>query len=88
LTLPESIFLASIIPKPRWFKSSFEENGKYSARYQPYFSLIAKKMIDKGTAAPQDTVDMIRKVEIKGMSKAFMAKDTTHFRIDSLMINP
>ncbi len=86
LSLSESIFLASIIPKPRWFKSSFDETGKYSRRYQPYFSLIAGKMIDKGSATPQDTVDMIKKVEIKGQSKIFMAKDTTHFKIDSVMV--
>ncbi|HOY30754.1 MAG TPA: transglycosylase domain-containing protein [Bacteroidales bacterium] len=86
LSLSESIFLASIIPKPRWFKSSFDETGKFSPRYQPYFSLIAKKMIDKGSATAQDTLDMIKKIEIKGNSKIFMAKDTTHFKIDSVMM--
>ncbi|HQI70185.1 MAG TPA: biosynthetic peptidoglycan transglycosylase, partial [Bacteroidales bacterium] len=86
LSLSESIFLASIIPKPRWFKSSFDETGKLSSRYQGYFNLIAKKMIDKGGATPQDTLDMIKNVEIKGRSKLFMAKDTTHFKIDSVMV--
>ncbi|HNZ42114.1 MAG TPA: biosynthetic peptidoglycan transglycosylase [Bacteroidales bacterium] len=86
LSLPESVFLASIIPKPRWFKSSFDETGKLSTKYQGYFSLIAKKMIDKGGATPQDTLDMIKKVEIKGNSKIFMAKDTTHFKIDSVIM--
>ena len=87
LSLAESIFLASIIPKPRWFKSSFDENGKLALRYQPYFSLVANKMIDKGSAMPQDTLDMIKKVEIRGRSKIFMAKDTTHFKIDSVMMD-
>jgi hypothetical protein len=82
LSLAESIYLASIIPKPRWFKSSFDENGKLSLRYQPYFSLIAKKMIDKGTAISSDTLDMLNKVEIKGAAKAFMAKDTVRFNIE------
>jgi len=86
LSMAESIYLASIIPKPRWFKSSFDENGKLSLRNQGYFSLIAGKMIDKGTATPQDTIDMIKKVEIKGQSKIFMAKDTTHFKIDSSQV--
>ncbi|HNW68919.1 MAG TPA: biosynthetic peptidoglycan transglycosylase [Bacteroidales bacterium] len=82
LSLAESIYLASIIPKPRWFKSSFDENGKLSLRYQPYFSLVAKKMIDKGSAMPQDTLDMINKVEIRGSAKAYMAKDTVRFNIE------
>jgi len=82
LSLAESIYMASIIPKPRWFKSSFDENGKLSLRYQPYFSLVAKKMIDKGTATSSDTLDMMNKVEIKGAAKAFMAKDTVRFNFE------
>jgi len=82
LSLAESIYLASIIPKPRWFKSSFDENGKLSLRYQPYFSLIAKKIIDKGAATSSDTLDMLNKVVIKGTAKAYMAKDTVRFNIE------
>jgi len=86
LSVPESIFLASIIPKPRWFKSLFDETGKLSRVNQAYFTLIATKLIAKGTATGADTADMINKVEIKGLSKLFMAKDTTHFKIDSSQV--
>ncbi len=86
LTMAESIYLASIIPKPKWFKSSFDPNGMLSARNQMYFSLIAKKLIEKGSAAPSDTNGMLGRVLLKGPAKLFMAKDTTHFKIDSLMM--
>ncbi len=86
LTLAESIYLASIIPKPKWFKSSFDPNGILSARNQQYFSLIAGKLIAKGSASAADTNDMLNKVKLKGPSKLFMAKDTNHFVIDSVMM--
>lgn len=81
LSVSESIFLASIIPKPRWFKSSFDENGKLLQRNQAYFDLIATKLIAKGGATPNDTMNMLKKVELKGAAKAFMAKDTARFHI-------
>jgi hypothetical protein len=86
LTMAESIYLASIIPKPRWFKSSFDPNGMLSARNQIYFSLIAGKLIAKGSATPADSNDMLRKVILKGPAKLFMAKDTMHFVMDSVMM--
>ncbi len=86
LNLPESIFLASIIPKPRWFKYSFNENGKLLEQNQAYFSLIAQKLIEKESAVPQDTFEMLKRVKLKGLSKQFLAKDTKHFNLDSLRI--
>lgn len=87
LNLPESIFLASIIPRPKWFKYSFDENGKLLDQNQAYFSLIAQKLIEKETASFLDTNDMLKKVELKGEAKKYLAKDTAHFNLDSLLLN-
>lgn len=87
LNLAESIYMASIIPKPKWFKHSFDEDGRLSRHNKPYFQLIARKLIDKEIATPDDTVDILNRVELKGRAKQYLAKDTSHFKIDSLMID-
>jgi hypothetical protein len=86
LSLAESIYLASIIPRPKWFKYSFDEKGELLPHNKSYFDVIAKKLVEKETASPLDTADLISKVKLKGMSKHYLAKDTSHFKIDSLML--
>jgi len=87
LNLAECIYMASIIPRPKWFKSSFDEDGKLSPHNKSYFQLIARKLIDKEVATPDDTVDMLNKVELKGRAKQHLVKDTSHYKIDSLIID-
>ncbi|MEG1088113.1 MAG: biosynthetic peptidoglycan transglycosylase [Bacteroidales bacterium] len=47
LTVEESIFMASIIPKPKYYLSSFDETGRLKANLQGYFSNIAKRLAKK-----------------------------------------
>ncbi len=47
LTTEESIFLASIIPKPKHFRSSFAENGKLKESMEGYYKLIAGCLAQK-----------------------------------------
>lgn len=48
LTTEESIFLASIIPKPKHFRSSFAENGQLKENMEGYYKLIAGRLVQKG----------------------------------------
>ena len=48
LNTEESIFLASIIPKPKRFRSSFTENGELKDNMEGYYKLIARRLQKKG----------------------------------------
>lgn len=48
LTTEESIFLASIIPKPKHFRSSFAEGGQLKENMEGYYKLIAKRLAQQG----------------------------------------
>lgn len=48
LTSEEAIFLASIIPKPKHFRSSFTEDMKLKESMTGYYRLIAERLVKKG----------------------------------------
>lgn len=54
LNLAESIYLASIIPKPKWFKYSFDKDGILKKDInQYYFSKIAELLLKKDVIFPR-----------------------------------
>lgn len=70
LTLEESIYLASIIPKPKHFKNSFTPDGRLKESQEGYFRLIARRLVVKGviSEAQAEGVD-IAKVVLRGPAK-------------------
>lgn len=88
LTLAESIFLASILPRPKWFQVSFDGKGNLiPEQNQYYFSGIAELLLEKAVIAEKDTFHLLSKVKLKGASRRYMARDTAKFKLDSLMID-
>jgi len=88
LTLAESIFLASILPRPKWFQVSFDGKGNLiPEQNQYYFSGIAGLLLEKAVIAEKDTFDLLSKVKLKGASRRYMARDTVKFKLDSLMMD-
>jgi hypothetical protein len=88
LNLAESIYLASIIPKPKWFKYSFDKDGTLNKNLnQSYFNTLADLLLKKSVISESDTAKLLPKVKIKGASRLYMARDTANFKIDSLMNN-
>ena len=86
LTLAESLFLASILPKPKWFKYSFDKKGSLIPEYnQMFFNGIASVLLQKEIIETADTVDLLSKVRLKGESVRYMAKDTANYNFDLLM---
>ena len=45
LTYSESIFLASIVPKPKWFRYSFDPDGHLRPELADYYRLVSEKML-------------------------------------------
>lgn len=58
LTAAECIFLASIIPKPKLFRRSFDENMRLKENMEGYYTLIKERLVKKGliTEAQADSI--------------------------------
>jgi membrane peptidoglycan carboxypeptidase len=74
LNLAESIFLASIIPRPKWFKYSFSETGHLRDSQEGYFKLLSEKMLNRGLISQHDFDKLIPDVELKGPAKQLLKK--------------
>jgi len=56
LNLAESIFLASIVPHPKWYKYSFEHNGVPKPFFGNYFHRMEELMVKKKFIEAMDTI--------------------------------
>ena len=66
LTTEESIFLASIIPKPKHFRSSFAENGKLKESMEGYYKLIARRLAQKGLISEIEADTIRPEIQVTG----------------------
>ena len=79
LTLAEAIFMSSIIPRPKWFKYSFNENGHLRESNEGFYRLVSEKMLNKGWITPADAEKLIPDVELKGRAKLLLRQvDAIH----------
>ncbi|MCX6249614.1 MAG: transglycosylase domain-containing protein [Bacteroidetes bacterium] len=72
LTLAESIFLASIIPKPKWFRYSFDDDGHLRASNAGFYKLLSEKMLRKGQITEADFEELVPDVDLKGPAKLLL----------------
>jgi hypothetical protein len=72
LTLAEAIFMASIIPRPKWFKYSFDESGHLRESNAGFYKLVSEKMLSKGWITARDVEKLIPDVELKGPAKLLL----------------
>ena len=77
LTLAESIYLASIIPRPKWFRYSFEKDGSLRQSTVDFLILLSGKMLKKEQISQQEYDRFIPKVELKGQAKQLLMKTDT-----------
>ena len=66
LTTEESIFLASIIPKPKHYKSSFTTEGQLKDYMKGYYHLIANRLKVKGLISELDADSIKPEITIRG----------------------
>jgi hypothetical protein len=72
LTLSESIFLASIIPRPKWFMYSFDETGHLRQSDKDFFRLLSGKMLNKGQISQDEFDHLVPDVTLKGLAKLLL----------------
>jgi hypothetical protein len=72
LTLPESLYLASIVPKPRFARYSFDSYGdlRRSSRY--FFRLISDIMLDRGLITSNDRESLPYSLSLTGPARDYM----------------
>ncbi len=81
LNLGESIFLASIVPKPKKFKYSFLPDGTLKPYMHNYFRFIGNLMVKRGKVPATDTVGIFNSVVLRGIARNYVV-------VDSLQIIP
>jgi hypothetical protein len=74
LTLSESIFMASIIPRPKWFRYSFGPDGHLSESQAGFYRLLSEKMLAKGQITQRDFDDLKPDVDLKGPARLLLRK--------------
>ena len=76
LTTEESIFLASIIPKPKHFRNSFAENGQLKKNMEGYYKLIAGRLAQKGLISEIEADTIRPDIQVTGDALNSLVGDT------------
>jgi len=77
LSLPESIFLAGIIPKPRAFKYHVEKDGTLKPHFKRFFEVLSNRMILKGIVTPDETQKILEPLKFKGAALQHISPEET-----------
>jgi hypothetical protein len=72
LTLQESIFLASIIPAPKYFRYQFDKQGKLKPSMAGYFRILSGRMASKAWISSSDTTGLLPEVKLLGPALRFI----------------
>lgn len=72
LNLTESIYLTSIIPRPKGFRYTFDDNGELRDYFIPYFKLLCGIMVRRNQISPEDTVNLKPYVKLTGEARRFL----------------
>jgi hypothetical protein len=87
LTLNQSIFLASIVPKPKYFYWQFDTKGEIKPHNEGYFKLIASHLFRREVISEEEKNTLDYKVKLTGIAKEKLKIDSLELIIDSLKTN-
>jgi len=66
LNLQECIFLAAIIPNPKYFRYQFDKQGEIKPYMSDFFKIIVGRLALRGYLNERDTVNFIPRVKLTG----------------------
>ncbi len=69
LTLPESIFLASLLPRPKWFKYSFDKDGSLKPYFADYFRVVSNFLLKKNLITQEEYDHLKPEITLKWPAK-------------------
>lgn len=76
LTLAESIYIASIVPRPKLFKYSFDKEGNLRDYVANYYTLVSGKMLNRGWITQEEFDNLKPEINIKGPARDYIVTDT------------
>lgn len=77
LDLAESVYLASIVPRPKYFKYSFDSLGNLKPFLQSYYKLIADHLLRKEKITQPEYDGLLPTVRLKGPALQFIIPTET-----------
>ena len=92
LNLPESLYLASIVPKPKFYRYSFDSYGNLRGSTRYFYRLIAGLMARKGMISQEEYDNLSLGVALNGPARKYIvtAVDTTRTALpaDTTQLEP
>jgi hypothetical protein len=85
LTLPEAIYMASIIPRPKAFKYCFDSAGHLRPYLKGYYDLMSKKLLGHGKITQEMYDQLLPDVTLTGPAKNLVIH-TDSIASDSLFL--
>lgn len=76
LTLAESIYIASIIPRPKLYRYSFDKEGNLREYLTSYYNLVSGKMLNRGWITQEEFDNLKPEVELTGPARSTIVTDT------------
>lgn len=81
LSLQESIFLASIIPCPKYFKYAFKKPGELTDYYAWFYKRLPEVMLSRNQISSEDTIGLKPEIELTGDANDYL------FKADSTVVD-
>ena len=88
LSLQECIFLAAIIPNPRYFKYQFDRQGEIKSYMADFFKIIANRMVMRGYINASDTINFAPRVKLSGHALQMVMPDSISPVMDEVLPSP
>jgi membrane peptidoglycan carboxypeptidase len=89
LNLSESIYLTSLIPRPKGFKYTFDNNGQIRDYMKSYYQLVSGIMVRRNQILPEDTINLQPISKLTGEARNFLLKpDSTNMEDSLFFIKP
>ena len=66
LNLSESVFLASIIPHPKYFKYMFDSTGTLKENQKGFYELVVSRLVKRNIISPLDSTQSLPVVKLNG----------------------
>jgi hypothetical protein len=77
ITLQEGIFLASLLPHPKWFRYSFDPEGNLKPFLASYYRIVSNFLLRKGLITQEEHDNLLPNVKITGPAhELIMPTDT------------
>lgn len=77
VTLSESIFMASLLPHPKWFRYSFDPQGNLKPYLADYYRVVSNFLLRKNLITQTEYDQIVPNVELKGIAREMVVPSDT-----------